>query len=114
MKIVWHWLLLSLALYGATYALPGRFIFDPFYGVFVVGAVLMFINSTVKPVIRLLTLPITIITLGLFSLIINGAIFWVLAQMISGFAITSFTAAVIGAALVSIFHWVLNRIFHTD
>jgi putative membrane protein len=114
MKIIWHWVLLAAALYSTAYIFPGKIGFHPMYSVFVVAAVLMFINATVRPVIRLLTLPITILTLGIFSLVLNGAIFWFLSSIVKGFTVTNFTAAVLGALMVSIINWILTRLFRSD
>jgi len=111
MKIVWHWLLLSAALLATTYAFPGKIAFAPMYTVLFVGACLMFINSVVKPVISLLTLPINILTLGLFSIVINGLIFWGLTLIVPGFTIANFTTAIIAALLVAVINWLLNKIF---
>ncbi len=114
MKIIWHWVLLAIALFLTTYIFPGKIIFNPMYSVLVVAAVLMFINATVRPIIRLLTLPITILTLGLFSLLLNGFIFWFLSSLVKGFTVTSFTTAVLAALMVSIINWILTRLFRTD
>jgi putative membrane protein len=69
----------------------------------------------VKPIIKVLTLPINILTLGLFSLFINGAIFWYLGSgLIRGFSVRNFTAAFVGAIVVSIINWILVKIFKLD
>lgn len=107
-------MLLSVALYSTTFIFPGKIGFHPMYSVLVVAAVLLFINATVRPVIRLLTLPITILTLGLFSIVLNGAIFWFLSSLVKGFTVTDFTAAVLGSFMVSIINWILTRLFRTD
>lgn len=110
MKIIWHWLILSAAIFATTYILPGKITFVPLYTVLVVGAVLMFVNATIKPIISLLTLPINILTLGLFSIILNGAIFWLLSDLIHGFHIADFQTAVIGALVVSVINWILEKV----
>lgn len=114
MKIIWHWVLLAIALFITSYLFPGKIVFDPIYSVLVVAAVLMFINATVRPIIRLLTLPITILTLGLFSLLLNGFIFWFLGTIVKGFTISSFPVAVGAALILSIINWILTRLFRTD
>jgi putative membrane protein len=110
MKIIWHWLLLSAALAATMYIFPGKIAFSPLYTVFIVGACLMFINMIIKPIISLLTLPINLLTLGLFSLVVNGLIFWVLAKFISGFTVAGFTAAFFGALVVAIINWLLEKV----
>jgi putative membrane protein len=75
----------------------------------IVAACLVFLNMVVKPIVTLLTLPLNIITLGLFSIIINGAFFWFVAQIITGFSAASFVAALIGALVISIITWIVNH-----
>lgn len=80
----------------------------------IVGACLTLFNMFIKPIVNILTLPINIVTLGLFSLVINGVLFWYLGTLIKGFEVTTFTAAFVGALLVSIINWVLKKVFHFD
>ena len=110
MEIIWHWLILSLALFFTGYLLPAQIGFTPVYVILVVAAVLEFVNFTIKPVINLLTLPINILTLGLFSVVINGLIFYGLTFVIHGFHVRDISAAIIGALVVSILNWVLEKI----
>lgn len=114
MKIIWHWLILSIAIYVTTYLLPNTVSAHPTYIVLVVGACLMFVNFVIKPIISILTLPINILTLGLFGMILNGAFFWLLTDVIPGFKIVSFSGAVIAALIVSIVNWILEKIFRTE
>lgn len=113
MKIILHWIILSVAVLATSKFISG-IIIDPLWVVLIVGACLTLFNMIIKPIINILTLPINIITLGLFSLVINGAIFWYLGTLVKGFEVTTFTAAFIGALLVSIINWILNKIFHFD
>lgn len=113
MKIILHWIILSVAVYATTFIVSGISI-NPLWVALIVGACLTLFNMFIKPIIKILTLPINIITLGLFSLVINGAIFWYLGTLVKGFEVTTFTAAFIGALLVSIINWILNKIFHFD
>lgn len=113
MRIILHWIILSVAVYATTFIVSGISI-NPLWVVLVVGACLTLFNMFIKPIIKILTLPINIITLGLFSLVINGAIFWYLGTLVKGFEVNTFTAAFIGALLVSIINWILNKIFHFD
>ena len=111
MKIIWHWLILSLALYFVGRIMPNTIVFTPMYTALVVGACLYFTNATIRPIISFLTLGINFLTLGLFSIVINGAIFWSLTFVVSGFHIASFQAAIIGALAVSLLNWILEMIF---
>jgi putative membrane protein len=113
MKIILHWLILSVAVFATTKIVSGITV-DPIYIALIVGACLALFNMIIKPIINILTLPINIITLGLFSLFINGALFWYLGTLIKGFHVETFQAAFIGALLFSIINWVLNKVFHFD
>ena len=113
MKIILHWLILSVAVFATTKVISGVTV-DPIYVALIVGACLALFNMIIKPVIKILTLPINILTLGLFSLVINGALFWYLGTLIKGFHVETFYAAFMGALLVSIINWILNKVFHFD
>lgn len=75
----------------------------------VVSACLVFLHLVIKPIISLLTLPLNILTLGLFSVILNGAFFWFVSKIITGFSISTFTAAVIGALVITIINWIVGK-----
>jgi len=113
MKIILHWIILSVAVFATTKIISGITV-DPIWVALIVGACLTLFNMFIKPVINILTLPINLITLGLFSLVVNGILFWYLGTLIKGFQVTTFSAAFVGALLVSIINWVLKKIFHFD
>lgn len=113
MKIILHWLILSVAVFATTYIISGITV-APIYVALIVGACLALFNMIIKPIINILTLPINMLTLGLFSLVINGALFWYLGTIIQGFHVETFYAAFIGALLVSVINWILNKVFHFD
>lgn len=69
------------------------------------------ISITIRPILLLLTLPVTILTLGLFTFVVNGFLFWLLSQMVSGFRVTSFGSALLGAFLFSLLGWAFGRTF---
>lgn len=111
MKIILHWVILSVAVFATTKIISGITV-DPLWVALIVGACLTLFNMFIKPVINILTLPINIVTLGVFSLIINGALFWYLGTLIKGFQVTTFYAAFVGALIVSIINWILIKVFH--
>ena len=78
-------------------------------GALVAAVVLGILNTLARPLLVILTLPITILTLGLFILVINAALFYVTATFIDGFAVDSFWAALLGSILVSIISSIANR-----
>jgi putative membrane protein len=67
-------------------------------------------NILIKPILTVLTLPITIITLGLFILVINGLLFYAVGNLLQGFEVTTFTAGIIGAIAYSIISWLLSAL----
>jgi putative membrane protein len=113
MKIILHWIILSVAVFATTKIVPSVTV-DPIWVALIVGACLTLFNMIIKPVINILTLPINILTLGLFSLVVNGALFYYLGTLIDGFDVTTFYAALVGALLVSVINWVLKKVFHFD
>jgi len=110
MKIIIHWIILTLAVLATPYVVSGIHV-DTLLTAVVVAAVVGFINTVVKPIVTILTLPINIITLGLFSVILNGLFFWFVAVLVSGFSIDTFMAAVWGALVVSILNWIVSKAF---
>lgn len=113
MRIILHWLLLSVVVWLTTQIVSGVSV-DPIWVALIVGACLTLFNMFLRPVINVLTLPLNILTLGIFSLVVNGLLFWYLGDLINGFDVTTFTAAFTGALLVSVLNWVISKIFHFD
>ncbi|MBB6097029.1 putative membrane protein [Deinobacterium chartae] len=102
----------ALALWGTTELYHGVF-FQPGAGMLAVlwaGLVLGVVNALVRPLILLLTLPLNALTLGLFTLVINGLMLYVVT-LFSRLAVSSFGAAVVGALILTIVNWVLNLLF---
>lgn len=91
-----RWLLNSLILILISYIVPG-IKFESFWSVLIASLVLGLLNALIRPLIILLTLPVNILTLGLFTLIINGLMFWLASTIVKGFEISSFGAAFWGA-----------------
>ncbi|MAF59771.1 hypothetical protein CL631_02925 [bacterium] len=81
-----------------------------FYIALIVSIILGVINLTVKPILVILTLPINLLTLGLFAFVINALLFWFVATFIDGFSVEGFVPAFIGAFVVATFGWFVNRI----
>jgi putative membrane protein len=64
--------------------------------------VLGLVNAVIRPILIILTLPVTLLTMGLFIFVINALLFWLVAEMIRGFTVTGFTAALIGSLMYSV------------
>lgn len=101
--------MVSGAVYGLAYFYPAITV-SPWWVALIVGAVLYFIHSLVKPVIKILTLPITIITFGLFSIALNLFFFWFPSYIINGFSVTGIKALFIGAITISVVNWLADKI----
>ena len=99
-----HWLVVAIGLAAAAYLVPGVQVSS---GVaLAVGAlVLGFVNAVIKPVMVVLTLPLTILSLGLFYFVVNAAAFALAAALVPGFTVSSFWAALFGALIVSLVSW---------
>jgi len=106
--ILLRWFITTLAIFALPYFVAGITVNSILTAV-IVAACLVFLNMVVKPIVTLLTLPINILTLGLFSIVINGAFFWFVAQIITGFTIKGFTSAIIGALVISIINWIVGK-----
>ena len=108
-SFVVHWAVLALALWVSSQIVSGVSVSS--WGALVVGAaVLGLVNTVVRPVLTLLTLPITILTLGLFYLVVNGAAFGLAAALVPGFAVASFLSAVLGALVTGLAAWIVGGI----
>lgn len=109
MKILLNWLTKAFVLLVVAYLVPG-FKIDSFMTALVLAVVLAVLNILVKPLISLLTLPINILTLGLFSFIINGFILWLAAYFVKGFHVDTFLTAIVAALVMSLVSMVVNRL----
>ena len=104
MRFLVHLLVIALALWVTAYVLPGVE-FSSWQALVISAIVLGLLNALVRPTLVLLTLPITVLTLGLFYLIVNGFTFLLASKLVSGFEVTSFWWAVLGALVVSLVSW---------
>jgi putative membrane protein len=110
MKIVLSWLLNTLALFITAKLIPGITV-DGFETLLIAALVIGLINATIKPLIQLLSLPVTIFTLGTFALVINAAMFGLAAWLVPGFKITGFWSALFGSIVLSVVATILHMIF---
>ncbi len=106
-RLLLIWTLNSLALIAVASFVPGIRV-DGFMAAFAAAIVLGLVNTLIRPIFIVLTLPATVITLGLFILVINGLMFWFAGSILRGFVVEGFWPAVLGAVLYSIFSWALS------
>lgn len=107
--ILLRWLASAATLMGIAYYLPGVHV-TGLYAALITALVLGLVNAVIRPVLIFLTLPITILTLGFFTLVINGALFWFVASFIEGFAVDGFWPAFWGALIMTIVGWIVNSV----
>ncbi|ABR48367.1 membrane protein of unknown function [Alkaliphilus metalliredigens QYMF] len=81
-----------------------------FQATLITAAILGIVNMFIKPILLILTLPITLLTLGLFTFVINGIILFITANLVAGFQVKSLFAAIIGSLLISVVNMVINNV----
>ena len=109
MALILVWILNAVALLAVAYLLPGIAVAS-FGSALIAALVLGLLNMLVKPVLVLLTLPITIVTLGLFLIVLNALLFWFAGSMLRGFQVNGFWWAVAGAILYSLISGLLTKL----
>jgi putative membrane protein len=107
MKLIVRWLLLAAALLLVAHLYSGVHV-TGFASAMVAALVLGLFNALLRPLLVMLTLPVTLITLGLFLFVINALLFWAAASVLSGFSVTGFGAALIGSLLYSLCGMVID------
>lgn len=114
MKLIITWLLSATALLMVTYLYDGVTVAG-FGSALIAAFVIGLFNAVLRPVLVLLTLPVTVVTLGLFLFVINALMFWAASGVLDGFAVTGFGAALIGSLIYSLLGLViasaLERLF---
>jgi len=112
MTIILRWVINALALLAAAMIIPG-FHVESFYVALIAALVLGLVNALVRPIVLILTLPITIITLGLFTFVINAGMLWFMSTMVKGITIDGFWVAVLAAiflwAVGVVSNWFIKR-----
>lgn len=102
-----QWLLTAGALAATAWALPGVEI-TSILALAIAAVVIGFLNAVVKPVVVVLTLPVTVVTLGFFYLVLNGLFFGLAARIVPGFDVHGFGSAFLGAIVMSIMSWLIG------
>ena len=108
-KLLLVWLVNALALLALPYVVPSVQV-NGFLTALVAALVLGLVNSLIRPVLVLLTLPATIVTLGLFIFVINGLLFWMVASFVDGFHVAGFWSAVLGAIVYALISWAASAL----
>ncbi|MFZ3043801.1 MAG: phage holin family protein [Minisyncoccia bacterium] len=111
MRIFFQWLISTLAILVAAYIVPGVTVTLP--GALVAAVVLGALNLFIRPVLLFFALPITVLTLGLFSLVINALLVMLAAYVVPGFAVAGFLPAFFFALALAVVNWVFHLWHHS-
>ena len=109
MRLLLLWGLNALALLAVTYIVPSIQV-PGIVSALVAALVLGLINTLVRPVLAILTLPITVLTLGIFFLVLNALLFWLAGALLPGFDVQGFVPALMGSILYGVIAWVLSAL----
>lgn len=112
MKLLARWLISAAAIYVVPYLVPGVFIADH-YTAILAALVIGLVNLVIRPILLFLTFPITILTLGLSTLLINTLMFWIASNLVRGFTVDGFVAAFFGALAFWVIAWIGNAMVGT-
>lgn len=108
--ILVRWLISAIAVMLVAYLVPGITV-TSFVSALLVALVLGLANAFVRPILVFLTLPITVLTLGLFILVINALLFMITAYFVPGFSVSGFGPAFLGSIVLAIIGWAANMLF---
>lgn len=108
MKIVLKVVVVALSIMGLPRIIPDIAVSGFFYALLAAFAIGI-VNLLIKPLISLVTLPVNILTLGIFGLLVNGGLLWLVALYVPGFTITTFMGAFLGALVMAVVHWFVSK-----
>lgn len=109
MRLLLIWAINAAALFALPF-LMNSITVDSVGTAIIAALVLGLVNALIRPILVILTLPVTFLTLGLFIFVINGLMFWAVSQMVGGFHVAGFWSAVGGAILYSVISWILSAL----
>ena len=107
MSLLLVWVINAVALLAVAYLIPSIHVAS-FWAALIAALVLGLVNTLVRPVLVILTLPVTLLTLGVFILVINALLFWFVGSILQGFQVASFGSAFFGALLYSLISFLLS------
>jgi putative membrane protein len=117
-KLLLRWVCNAIAIFAAVKLLPGLYFNGPWWQLGIVALIFGLLNALVRPVLTLLTCPLIILTLGLFTLVINAAMLWLTAKSSEVFGIdfrvSGFWSAFWGALVISVISAILNLLIHDE
>ena len=112
MHLLLRWLISAAAIFIVPFIVPGVTIENP-WNALMAALVIGLINMVIRPILMILTLPVTVLTLGLFTLVINAVLFWIASTIVQGFIVEGFIAAFLGALAYWLIAWAGNLLAGT-
>jgi putative membrane protein len=109
LRLLVVWLINTVALIAVAYLMPSITV-TSFGAALIAALVLGLVNTVIRPILVLLTLPVTVLTLGLFIFVINGLLFWAVSALVPGFEVAGFWSGVFGAIVFSLISWLLSAL----
>ena len=109
LRLLVVWLISAVALLTVAYLMPGIVVAN-FTAALVAAVVLGLVNAIIRPILILLTLPATLLALGLFIFVVNGLLFWMVGSWLQGFTVSGFWWGFFGAIVYSIVTWALAAV----
>ena len=113
LNLLLGWLASAISLLVVAYFVPG-FHVDTFVTAVIAAVVIGFINGTLGFLVKLVTFPLRLLTLGLLSLVINAVMLWIATYFVTGFRIDTFVTALMGSVCLSIVNWALRLVLKTS
>ena len=113
MRLILNWLLSALAVWVVAHVVPGVWVSGPMAAL-IAALAIGFVNATIGLVLKVLTFPLTLVTLGLFWLVINALMLKLAAALVTGFQVRGFLAAFVGAILLSVVNMVLKSLVRPE
>lgn len=108
LKLILKFIITALALLAIAQFVPG-IVITSFWTALLAALIWGIVGITIKPLVHLMALPVTILTLGLFAFIINALLFWLVAALVPGFDVAGFIPALLGSLLLAIVSWVMHK-----
>lgn len=109
MRLLLIWLINTAAIFALPHLLDTVQV-DSLTTALFAALILGLVNTLIRPILLVLTLPVTFLTLGLFVFVINGLMFWAVADMVQGFQVASFGSAIVAAFVYSVISWLLSAL----
>lgn len=110
MRLILRWVINAGTLLLLAYYLPGISV-SGWYTALIAALILGLVNAVLKPILVILTLPVNILTLGLFTFVINALLFWFVASFVDGFSVAGFWPAFWGALILTLVSWFTSSLF---